>query len=108
VNLDAFTPDEQNALRECVAALRALPIYASPDFEAVFGSSKREVEEVYAAFPEWDFYDESAIGHDASGDVVRNALAWLLNGSKEDKKLMHATLSFGADLLPQLHKKFES
>ena len=105
MHIESFTSEEQSALRECVASLRALPTYESPEFEAVFGYSKKEVEEVYAAFPGWDLYDEAASGHDASGDVLRNAFAWLLNGKEEERRAMYARLSFDVNRLPHLYEK---
>jgi hypothetical protein len=107
MHIEAFTPYEQNALRECVAAVRALSIYNSPDFEEVFGNSKTEVESVYEVFPNWDFYDEAPNGYDASGDVIRNAFAWLLSGSEEERRAMYATLSFDLALLPNLYEKIK-
>jgi hypothetical protein len=108
MDIDAFTPEEQNALLECIAALRNLSTYESPDFEASFGNSREEVEEFYAAFPNWDLYDEAASGYDPSGDVIRNAFAWLLNGPVEEKKAIYSTLSFDLKLLPHLHAKFNA
>lgn len=105
MNPSTFSTAEQDALRECVAALRALPYYESSEFEAIFGNSKEEVEDVYAAFPDWDIYDEAAEGYDASGDIIRNALAWLMNGKEEEKKAMRAHLSIDSSALEGLYAK---
>ncbi len=105
MNIEAFNQNEQNALRECVIALKVLPIYTSPEFELVFGNFKKEVEEVYDSFPNWDLYDDRAEGYDVSGDVIRNALVWLLNGNEEEKKLMYSKLSFPISQLPELYEK---
>lgn len=83
-------------------------MYDSPDLKAVFGYSKDEIEEVYAAFPNWNLYDEGATGEDASGNVLRNAFAWLLNGPEDQKKVMYAQLSFEHGLLPELYEKLQS
>jgi len=108
MHIECFTLEEQKALRECVASVKALPIYQSQDFEAIFGCSKKDIEDVYAAFPNWDLYDESAVIDDASGDVVRNAFAWLLNGDEEEKKVMYSTLSFDVHMLLQLYEKLKT
>lgn len=108
MHIEDFTPEEQKALHECIASVKALPIYQSPEFEAIFGCSKKEIEDVYMAFPNWDLYDESAVVDDASGDVIRNAFAWLLNGDEEEKKAMYATLSFDVQILPHLYEKLKA
>jgi hypothetical protein len=105
MHIEEFTQDEQKALRECVAALKVLPIYVSPEFELIFGNSKDEVEEVYNSFPNWDLYDEEAEGYDPSGDVLRNTLTWLLDGKDEMKKIMYSRLSFPLTQLPELYEK---
>jgi hypothetical protein len=107
MHIEAFTPEEQKALRECVASVKALPIFESAEFEQIFGCSRQEVEEVLAAFPDWDLYDEAPCGYDASGDVLRNAFAWLLNGDEEEKKKMYACLSFDVGHLPELYAKLQ-
>jgi hypothetical protein len=107
MHIEAFTPDEQKALRECVASVKALPIFQSAEFEQIFGCSREDVEEVLAAFPNWDLYDEEPYGYDASGDVLRNAFAWLLNGSEEEKKKMYACLSFDTCRLVEVYTKLQ-
>ena len=105
MNIEEFTQNEQKALRECVSAVKSLPIYDSSEFELIFGNSKAEIEEVYQSFPNWDLYDDEIEGYDPSGDVLRSAFAWLLNGNEEEKKLMYSKLSFPVAQLPELYDK---
>jgi hypothetical protein len=105
MNIETFTQKERGALHECVAAIRASATYELPEFEKIFGSTKEEIEEVYATFPNWDLYDETPSGYDASGDVIRNTFALLLNDHEEEKKAILATLNFDLELIPHLYKK---
>jgi hypothetical protein len=105
MNPESFNSEEQNALRECVASLRALACYESADFEAIAGFTKDEAEAVYASFPNWDLYDEAADGYDASGLVIHNAFNWLMNGTEEEKRAMRSRLSFDEKLLALLYEK---
>lgn len=105
MRIEEFTQDEQKALRECVVALKNLPIYSSPEFELIFGNSTNEVEEVYNSFPNWDLYDEEAEGYDPSGDVLRNALIWLISEKDEANNSLHSKLSFPVSQLSELYRK---
>ena len=107
MHIKTFTKDEQIALRECVGALRALPFYQSDSFEEIFGNSRDEVESVHSSFPDWDLYDEATTGYDPSGDVVRNALVWMLNGQEEERAAMSACVSFPLTLIPYLYEKIQ-
>ena len=108
MHIESFTPEEQKALYECVASIKALPIYDSPELEAIFCYSKADIEKVLQTFPDWDLYDEAIDFDDCSGDILRLAFGWLLNGSDKVKKAMYSRLSFDVSIIPYLYEKFDA
>jgi hypothetical protein len=107
MNPSTFSPEEQEVLRQCVSALKSLPVFKSGELESIFDISKDEIDEVLNTFPEWDLYDEEPNCYDGSGDLVRNAFAWLMNGSPEEKMMMRKEIICTDDLLQSTYEKVQ-
>lgn len=107
MNPNIFTSEEQNALKECLSAIKNLSIFKSNEFEDIFGLSKSEVIEIEESFPDWDLHDEKAVGKDDSWLAINNSFAFFLNGTEEEKKILRESISFSEDFLINLIQKFE-
>jgi len=99
MNPDIFTPEESQALKRCITGISHLTVYCDPEFSEIFGLSKEGIKEVERNHPDWDLYDENESGCDDSGIAVRNAFAWVMNGTEEEKRILRKHLDLTEDLI---------